>query len=270
MCHVFTKSHIDVPEVKRAIYPGSSSGDLVGPINLETFADRAWQVTEEEKKKLYGPFRIAVGGNTETAPQESGKRPTYKRAELRRKLHGDEAQQFEPLSYAGMPPEFYEDLIHVWTPKAVIDFTASDLTPAYTCLEKRVPYLGVCWTEAHVVAGYKHLAELVFEGMKKESSPLHDPKLCALVQKLDPSAKAAPKRTSKRAKKNKVEEENEEGDENEGEEGEGGQEGQGQDGDGAVQAKKKPRKGTGSNTGGGGGGSSLNDLMSQLKNLRGQ
>ena len=116
-----------------------------------------------------------------------------------------------------------------------------------------------------MVAGYKHLADMVFEGMKKESSPLHDPKLCALVQKLDPSTKV-PKKTTKRTKKQA--EEVEEVGENEGEEGDGAEEGQGQDGDGAA-PKKKLRKGTNSSSGGGGG-SSLNDLMTQLKNLRAQ
>ena len=204
-----------------------------------------------------------MGGNTDTAPQESGKRPTYKRAELRRKPHGDEAQQFEPMSYAGMPPEFYEDLIHVWTPKAIIDFTAADLTPAFTCLEKKVPYLGVCFTESHMIQGYKHLAELTFEAMKSESSPLHDPKLCALVQKLDPNAnanKVVPKPKARKTRK-KVDEENNDGqdDENNNEEA-GGEE----DGDGTAQKPKKPRTGTGTTSN-----SSITDLMNQLKNLRG-
>ena len=81
---MFTKSNLDMPEVKRPIYPGSSSGDLVGPINLESFPERLWQVTEDEKKKMYSSFRVAVGGPTDTAAQESAKRPQYKKNELSR------------------------------------------------------------------------------------------------------------------------------------------------------------------------------------------
>ncbi|CAK9003484.1 Uncharacterized protein SCF082_LOCUS7759, partial [Durusdinium trenchii] len=175
MMHVFSRSNLEMPEVKRSIYPGSSSGDLVGPINVEKFSDRLWQVTEAEKKKYYGSFRIAVGGPTETSPQESAKRPQYKRSELARKPEGqDESIAFEPMAYSGAPPEFYKDLFHVWAPRAILDFTACDLTPAFIAIESKLPYLGVMYTEDHMVAGYKHLSQLVFEAMCDESSPLHD------------------------------------------------------------------------------------------------
>ena len=121
-----------MPEVKRSIYPGSSSGDLVGPINVEKFQDRHWQVTEEEKKKYYGAFRIAVGGTTDKDALESGKRQQFKRSELARKPPG--------LAYSGMPPEFFKDMLHVWSPRAVIDFTACDLTAAMVCLEAKLPF----------------------------------------------------------------------------------------------------------------------------------
>ena len=123
--YVFSRSNLEMPEVKRSIYPGSSSGDLVGPINVEKFQDRHWQVTEEEKKKYYGAFRIAVGGTTDKDALESGKRQQFKRSELARKPPGlDESVLFEPMAYSGMPPEFFKDMLHVWSPRAVIDFTA--------------------------------------------------------------------------------------------------------------------------------------------------
>ena len=73
-----------MPEVKHPIYPGSSSGDLVGPINLENHSERLWQLTEDDKKKFYGSYRVAVGGSTDTASQESAKRTQFKKAELQR------------------------------------------------------------------------------------------------------------------------------------------------------------------------------------------
>lgn len=181
--HIFTKSNIEMPEVKHPIYPGSTSGDLVGPINLEGFAERLWQVTEEDKKKMYSAFRVAVGGPTDTAPQESAKRPQFKKAELSRvpTMMLDDATLFEPFCFHGCPPDFYTDMLHVWSPKAIIDFTASDMTPAIVCIERKIPYLGVCFSEFHMVSAYKHLSELVFESMQDEASSLHDPKLAALM-----------------------------------------------------------------------------------------
>ena len=180
---MFTKSNLDMPEVKHPIYPGSSSGDLVGPINLESFPERLWQVTEDEKKKMYSSFRVAVGGPTDTAAQESAKRPQYKKNELSRAPTNltDEATLLEPFSFHGLPPDYYTDMLHVWQPKALIGFTACDMTPAMICIERKVPYLGICFSEPHMVNAYKHLSELVFEAMQDESSSLHDAKLTALM-----------------------------------------------------------------------------------------
>ena len=110
MLHVFSRSTLDMPEVKHPIYPGSSSGDLIGPINLERFQDRSWQVTEEEKRKMLGGFRIAVGGLSGDA-SESTKRTQFKRSELKRKPAGtaDDNVLYEPFCYHGLPPEYYVD-----------------------------------------------------------------------------------------------------------------------------------------------------------------
>lgn len=274
--HIFTRSNFDMPEVKHPIYPGSSSGDLVGPINLENHSERLWQLTEDDKKKFYGSYRVAVGGSTDTASQESAKRTQFKKAELQRPpAEGDESTLFEPFAYHGMPPDFYRDLFAVWSPRAIIDFTACDLTPAFVCLELKLPYLGICFTEGHLVAGYKHLGELVYEAMLDEKSPLHDAKLCALVQE------NGEKKTEKKQKKRKKNEEGEKAD------GEMVQEAQ-EDGDdngkeaaddkkdqkndnGKPPAKKgKPTTTTGAGAGGGSGGSSIDALMDQLKTLRKQ
>ena len=144
MLHMFTRSNLDIPEVKHPVYAGSSSGNLIGPIHLESYTERLWQVTEDEKKKFYSSYRVAVGGPTDTAPQESAKRTQFKKAELTRPpAGGDESTLFEPFCYHGMPPDFYRDFFTVWSPRAVIDFTAGDLTAAMTCLELKVPYLGI-------------------------------------------------------------------------------------------------------------------------------
>ena len=280
MLHMFTRSNLDIPEVRHPVYPGSSSGNLIGPIHLESYAERLWQVTEDEKKKFYSSYGVAVGGPTDTAPQESAKRTQFKKAELTRPpAGGDESTLFEPFCYHGMPPDFYRDFFTVWSPRAVIDFTAGDLTAAMTCLELKVPYLGICFTESHVVAGYKHLGELVYEAMLDEKSPLHDAKLSALVQGEKKVEKKAPKRKTTDAsdKQNPNQEDGKKGEET------GGQADEGDEAAGGDQTEQpqppKPKKPKGSNATANAnaagsnqtaGGSSLDVLMSQLKNLRKQ
>lgn len=282
MMHIFTKSNLDIPEVKHPIYAGSSSGDLIGPINLESYAQRLWQVTEDDKKKIYSTYRVAVGGATETAPSESGKRTQFKKNELTRApTGGDESTLYEPFCYHGMPPDFYRDMFAVWSPKAIIDFTASDLTPGFVALECKTPYLGICFTEAHVVAGYKHLGELVYEAMLDEKSPLHDAKLCALLAQKGDDQKAAVTKKGQNKRKatadfekpekttEKTAEENASGGASAAETKEGTEVTEGTDP--KTAAGKKPRTSNGSSSSGtpaAGGGSSIDVLMNQLKNLR--
>ncbi|CAK9089930.1 unnamed protein product, partial [Durusdinium trenchii] len=219
MMHTFTKSNLDIPEVKHPIYAGSSSGDLIiGPINLESYAQRLWQVTEDDKKKIYSTYRVAVGGATETAPSESGKRTQFKKKEL---------------------------------------------------------------TRAHVVAGYKHLGELVYEAMLDEKSPLHDAKLCALLAQKGDDQKAAVTKKGQNKRKatadiekpekttEKTAEENASGGASAAETKEGTEVTEGTDP--KTAAGKKPRTSNGSSSSGtpaAGGGSSIDVLMNQLKNLR--
>eukprot|EP00913_Durusdinium_trenchii_P034453 g32234.t1 len=110
------------------------------------------------------------------------------------------------MAYSGMPPEFFKDMLHVWSPRAVIDFTACDLTAAMVCLEAKLPYLGVCFSEAHMVAGYRHLSQMVFDAMCDESNVLHDPKLSAIVHTMnggdEDGTKKKPSNKRKAAPKN--------------------------------------------------------------------
>ena len=278
MMHIFTKSNFDMPEVKHPIYPGSSSGDLVGPINLESHCERLWHLTEDDKKKFYGTFRVAVGGATDTASQESAKRTQFKKAELQRQpAEGDESTLFEPFVYHGMPPDFYRDLFAVWSPRAIIDFTASDLTPAMVCLELKIPYLGICYTESHLVAGYKHLGELVYEAMLDEKSPLHDAKLCGLVKENGDKNQKAEKKQKKRKKNDKNEEgevaDMDQGQETPGDGEEANEPGADEKNDQKTETGKPPTKKAkppANGAGGGPGGSSIDVLMNQLKTLRKQ
>ena len=274
--HVFTRWSFELPEAKHPIYGGTSAGDLIGPIALEPFPGRAWQVTTETKKKLYtSNFRIAVGGQTpdqgvaaseeQTAEGSSVKRPQWKGSEVTRKKGLDQAALYEPMAFHGLPPDFYKDFLGVFLPKAVVDFTACDMTFAFACIEARIPFLGVCFSEAHMNAAYQHLADLVYENMANETSPLHDSKLCLLLK--DPKAKTATKR------KNKTDEDD--AGETSGKDGNDQSEGQGNDGKDTETKKiepdpKKPRGAskTGAGEASGKGGSSIETLMKQLQGLR--
>ena len=58
-----SREPLALPEKKRLHYDGTNKGDLVGVVALPSW-ERAWALTFDEKKKLYGKHRVAVGGPT--------------------------------------------------------------------------------------------------------------------------------------------------------------------------------------------------------------
>lgn len=110
--HVFSKDPLDIPEVKRPLYAGTNQGTSIGPVVLEKFEDMDWQVTLEDKRKLYGSHRVAVGGPSEdsgdTGPDAVG-RVSAKGEHCKRKAGLQKDKMYEPFSFHGLPPCFYED-----------------------------------------------------------------------------------------------------------------------------------------------------------------
>ncbi|OLP81256.1 hypothetical protein AK812_SmicGene38225 [Symbiodinium microadriaticum] len=295
--YIFTKSNLELAEAKHPIYGGSTAGNLVGPIQLESFQDCAWQTTFEEKKKMLGSFRVAVGGTTDGA--DSTPRPMFKNSELKyKKQHGAAEScdgEYEPFSFHGLPCDYYKDMMRTWNPKCIVDLTAGDLAAAFVAIELKLPYLGVMFSEKHLTEGYKHIADMTFRAMSEESSPLYEPKLAAL---LNPggtdNAKGRGRGRGKGRGRGQNQQEGTGTGGNNQEEVDvlhgGGSEGQvetqtpgsadaggsnananeSQGGSGSEPKKKKQRTGTASASGPAGGGNqtSLDHLMNQLKTLR--
>lgn len=65
---------------------------------------------------------------------------------------------------------------------AVIDLTAGDGNLACVCLSHKIPYLGVCFNEAHRLALHTRMAQVVFMMYLDPNSPLHDANLCASMK----------------------------------------------------------------------------------------
>ena len=84
----------------------------------------------------------------------------------------------------------------------VCDLTAGNGALGFQALLQNVSYLGVCYNDYHMVEMYKHLADLTFDAMWREDSPLYDAKL-AEVLKDDGGAKAKEKEKEKQAEKRK-------------------------------------------------------------------
>lgn len=92
-----------------------------------------------------------------------------------------------------MPLNWYEELIHQYYGKLVIDITPGDGRFAWASLLTRTGYVGICYTQEHVEALEKRIFELLEAEMIDSKSPLFNHAYCVAVGKSAASAEAKPK-----------------------------------------------------------------------------
>ncbi|MCP4241117.1 MAG: hypothetical protein GY772_11200 [bacterium] len=166
-------------------------------------------MTFKEKKAIYGRCRVAVGGSLgapggsdgadgsgddDEEPDGGGEdAPQLRAAGLGRgKDTGRRDDTVEPLCFQQLPKVLYQELLHTCAAKAVYDLTVGDGTFLLACVERKVPCVGLCYTEEHVSQLYKHLQEEVFKLFQLEDSPLYEPTLAVIVGRKAAGAPAEP------------------------------------------------------------------------------
>ena len=70
-------------------------------------------------------------------------------------------------------------------PKMVCEMVATDDYLAYMCLQKKIPYLGVCFNDYHRQLLRKRLAQRVFESMRSDDESMFGTKAaCQCIKKI--------------------------------------------------------------------------------------
>lgn len=160
-CHMVAHARVCLPERRRKHYGGSTSGDLIAGLEVPDLSTE-WQVSWKQKKALYGKKNlIPVGGKTKGA--EEGEDDTPERKTDTTIL---------PVCFHGMPINFYNEMIHTFYAKAVVDLTPLDGKFAWASLQQRVGYIGICFTDEHAELLYGHLRDLMRAEMGDPSSKL--------------------------------------------------------------------------------------------------
>ena len=77
-----------------------------------------------------------------------------------------------PVCYHPMPPTFYAELLQMFYAKLVIDITQLNGTFAWTCMQDRVGYVGIVFTEVHAELLYARLRDLIKTEMADAASKL--------------------------------------------------------------------------------------------------
>ena len=191
-CWVVTNKKLNLPPRPRKHFEGSSTGDLLSGVALPSLAAE-WKVPWQVKKDILGKKNlVAVGGKTKYGSEEP-------------KMSNRSNNGEEPLCYWSMPLNWYEELIHQYYGKLIIDLTPGDGRFAWASLLTRTGYVGICYTQEHVEALEKRIFELLEAEMIDSSSPLFNHAYCVAVGKSAASAEgnALPKPKPKPKPKDK-------------------------------------------------------------------
>ena len=185
--HMISHAKVCLPERARKNYPGTTSGDTIFGVTVPEL-DTEWSMTWGEKKVFYGKKNlIAVGGKTKGASPDDA-----------REARTDTV--VEPVTYHGMPHAWYEELIHTFFCKAVVDLTPLDGKFAWVCLTNRIGYVGIAFTEKHQEMLYDRLKVLLKAEMCKAGSRLYNAQYAraAGIEAETPDPKPKPKPKPKR------------------------------------------------------------------------
>ena len=169
-----------VPACKGLHYKGTNMGNsIVGIEHCEQ--DQLWKLSCKKKIELMGPFRVAVGGKTEG--EEIGRGTKRKGPDT-----------IEPVFWHSRPKIFFQEVIHRFKPKAIIDCGMSDGILALECTKMRIPYIGFGLTEIHVELLKAHMVQELMKSFHTEGEKEYDPELALLFKPEKGPVEAQPKK----------------------------------------------------------------------------
>ena len=214
---LITNNPLRIPEVDRLNVANSTNrGNLVGPYSLPDWSsDDVWKVSIAKKKLMYtDKHKVAVGGPTKGAGSDSagtadcGPPLTFNVPDAGAGRGGGKKKDgnaLQPFTFHGLPPEFVSETIHSYSIKGGINCTGSDGTVEKIFIEKKLPILSFCFSEAHVLGLLEMLDEWVFNKFFDEESSLFQAELVEAIKNEGKEANGAtPKPRAKPKPKHKA------------------------------------------------------------------
>jgi hypothetical protein len=156
---------LQLQERPRLHFKGTNRGNYIGDLVVDRDITE-FKLPRIDKKAVYGPhntLNVNPGGPAGLLEVDDCN------------ADGDPEEDTDivPVFYHTMPNSFYQELIHSFCGKGVVHLTCGNGEFALACIEQRVPYVGMCFTEAHVQTLSEYLTNRVFEAMQHEGHPLY-------------------------------------------------------------------------------------------------
>jgi hypothetical protein len=216
--YVVSREPLVLRTQKRALCDGQTNkGNWLGPVVLPTWSS-SWQLTFGQKKELFGLQRRAVGGamdieeeaeddlgsevvavsDDDTAAGAADEETPETKACIENFIVGPGRGraparpdgQREPVFFHTYPVTFFETVLSDYHISHVIDLTPGAGLMALAAIRKKLPYLGIAFTETHRKELDDHLTYLVQQEYITEGSNLYEPAFAELVAKGTSAAKA--------------------------------------------------------------------------------
>ena len=157
--HVFTRKPLQLQKRSHAHYGGTTLSQIIGPVVAPDWASE-WRLQPANKKKLYSNAGTILAGGKQAADPK----PDF----------GDPC---EPVAWHAMPTPFYQEIVHKFDVRVMLDATASCEHAAVACLRSKAAYIGVVWTDFHRDALLCQIQKRVWEEYQDSASPLYQPAL---------------------------------------------------------------------------------------------
>ena len=151
-----------MPTKKRLYFKEMSKtnkGTLLGPVIVPPVSD-VWSMSFDEKRELFGPCRMAVGGPTDNGGQPEEDDDAGGEDEIppgMDELRGETKKRRKNRS-VGVEPVFYQslksctlwrELLHSYNVKNVVSFTAGDTSLLEACIIDNIPAVAFAMTKKH-------------------------------------------------------------------------------------------------------------------------
>ena len=119
-------------------------------------------------------------GQSAASPEDAGDAPKKSRRT---------EDTIEPITWHGTSDHAWDEILNIAgannpLPKLVCELVATEDTLAFKCLQKKLPYLGICFTEYHRNLLRTRLAQRVFQSMMEDDSPFGSPESRSALQKI--------------------------------------------------------------------------------------
>ncbi|CAE7790570.1 unnamed protein product [Symbiodinium sp. CCMP2592] len=184
-----------VPERKFDNFPGTNRGTIIGFIGGLSKPPDTWMSTVENKKVVYGNH---IFGSDASAMDDDDGPEDVARA----------AQQMEPVFFNFLPRLLYENFLKANNVIGVLDLSPGQGELCRAALDRRIPYLGICMTEAHSLQLKTEMVNHLKTQMATEGSSFYSAEWAEIAGKSKTTAPKnekpdpAPKKTKKEDDKN--------------------------------------------------------------------